>query len=199
LVEAYFELLMSRNAGFNVTTYWLRRLERNGLIPSLKLYSIIIYRFVYTNREPEAFQFVLRARLLDPENYKDTIFSAIIRACVARKDLRSANFFMLNWINSNCRQRRVPADILKFLIMNLAEINGKPTWAFKFYSVWRTKKYPPDVELDSRILQLYHDHNVFGEKKFAGTQMRYTNAWKDDIEMYHNFVEDSSGMYDDDL
>jgi len=61
------------------------------------------------------------------------------------------------------------------------------------------KKYPPDVELDSRILQLYHDHNVFGEKKFAGTQMRYTNAWKDDIEMYHNFVEDSSGMYDDDL
>jgi hypothetical protein len=79
LVEAFFEILVSAQVGHNLILYWLGRMERNGIKPSLKTLASVIHRFVYTYEIRSSLEIVEQAKLLDPENYKDVIFSSMLR------------------------------------------------------------------------------------------------------------------------
>lgn len=193
VVDAYFELLLKQEAGFNVMLYWLDHLERHQIRPSLKMLACIAARFAYAGEKDAAAAVVDRTKDIDPANYRNVTCEAILRALLDRKEFDEAGSFLSQWL-ANLDGEEIPAEVFKYAILEFVE---RPRLAMKFHDRYLRLKYPRDIELDAKMLQVT-------EKTLTRTETvenagRFEKSWSQELKDFEEFLNNGRGMYFDDL
>jgi hypothetical protein len=115
----------------------------------------------------------------------------------ARQDFKGANFFLLDWLYNVNYPDRIPADIFKYAIIELAGIRAEPQFAIKFYDRYCRYDYPKDIELDALMLSLLKITLPAGEVEEVMTT--FEKDWAKDLECFEGFVQTTASMYLEDM